>query len=79
MNPSELNELMLKIPQPDRYNWSMVYSKRNIYNTQDVTEAEWKEWTLANPLNAHTSKDPNTKTSEVSRGHIGIKRERPNL
>jgi hypothetical protein len=79
MEQSVISELMLNVRHPDRYNWSMIDSKRLVYGFEDLTKEEWEEWVENNPRVAHTSKDPNTQTSQVANRHIGIKRERPNL
>ena len=75
MSPSILNELMLKVPQADKYTWAMLYSKRNVYGLQNMTKEEWETWVKENPRGALTSKEPAGEISSVSNKHIGIKRE----
>jgi hypothetical protein len=73
-NEELLKELMSKIPQNDRFNWAMVYSKRAIYGVDDISEEEWRTWTEANPLNGLTSKENDAEIHATSNKYIPIKR-----
>lgn len=76
MTVSEVDLLMKKVLHRDKYNWGMIYNRRNQYGTHDLTKEEWEAWVIRNPNMAHTSKEAGVQTSSVANKHIGIKRER---
>ena len=72
MDQSKVDEIMKKATGPDRYNWAMIWAKRNIYGAQDMVKEDWEAWVERNPRGALTSKELGGQSSETSDKPIGI-------